>query len=86
MPSNTEQLLQTGTLTIVNSHASSSSSANSYAAEQVATLPYEEIIRAAGGDGERIESPGELLEAIQRGLTRAAAGQMALLNVITQPG
>ncbi len=46
---------------------------------------FERIIEACGGYGERVESPGELMSALQRGLDAVANGTPALLNVITQP-
>lgn len=46
---------------------------------------FELIIEACGGYGERVEDPGELTSALQRGLDAVANGTPALLNVITQP-
>lgn len=46
---------------------------------------FERIIAACGGYGERVEDPGQLIAALQRGLDAVANGIPALINVITQP-
>jgi thiamine pyrophosphate-dependent acetolactate synthase large subunit-like protein len=46
---------------------------------------FEQVVKASDGHGERIEDPGELLPAIERGLKAAQAGTPAVLNVITAP-
>ena len=47
---------------------------------------FEKTIEACGGYGERVEDPGKLKNALQRGIEKVRDGQSVLLNVITQPG
>ncbi|MFQ5661059.1 MAG: thiamine pyrophosphate-requiring protein [Gammaproteobacteria bacterium] len=47
---------------------------------------FDRIMQACGGYGERVEDPGELVAALERGLEAVAGGKPALLNVITAPG
>jgi acetolactate synthase I/II/III large subunit len=47
---------------------------------------YEKVIETCGGHGEKVEKPGDLKKALERGLAAVRAGTPALLNVITQPG
>ncbi len=70
-----------GTLTIIN-HPE----ADAEIIDSASTLPYEELIATCGGHGERIDNARDLTEAIRRGQTAAASGQMALLQVITRQG
>lgn len=44
---------------------------------------FEKIVAAADGHGERVDDPGKLLGAIERGLEAASQGRPAVLNVIT---
>jgi len=46
---------------------------------------FDQIMQACGGHGEKVEDPGELVAAMERGLDAVARGVPALLNVITQP-
>ena len=47
---------------------------------------YEDIARAAGGHGERVEDPAKLVEALERAVTVVREeNRQALVNVITQP-
>jgi acetolactate synthase-1/2/3 large subunit len=47
---------------------------------------YEEIARAAGGHGERVEDPAKLVEALERAVTVVREEKrQALVNVMTQP-
>jgi len=45
---------------------------------------FEEIVRAFGGHGERVESPDALLGALQRALVAVRAGRQALVNIACQ--
>jgi len=42
---------------------------------------YDKIAEAAGGYGEQVSAPGELLDALRRGLERVQAGQAAVIDV-----
>ena len=42
---------------------------------------YAMIARAFDGYGEKVEEPGEVRAALQRGLKAVAAGQMALIDI-----
>lgn len=46
---------------------------------------FEDVCRAAGGYGERVEDPAELNTALERALAAVRGGQQALLNIIIQP-
>ncbi|MCV3240750.1 thiamine pyrophosphate-requiring protein [Mesorhizobium sp. ZC-5] len=63
------------------------SSANQNALTMLDGLPaFEEVCRAAGGYGERVEDPDELPAALHRALKAVREeGRQALLNVICQP-
>ncbi|MFP6814437.1 MAG: thiamine pyrophosphate-requiring protein [Pseudomonadales bacterium] len=90
-----------GTLTIINNnqrwqavHNAASGMYPGGEAVQSETMPltdlspsphFEQVVKASDGHGERIEDPGELLPAIERGLEAAQAGTPAVLNVITAP-
>jgi acetolactate synthase-1/2/3 large subunit len=46
---------------------------------------YAGLARAYGGVGERVDKPGELCAALERGLAAAARGRLALLEVVLRP-
>lgn len=46
---------------------------------------YSTIVTAFGGYGERVEEPGEVRKAVQRGLEAVSRGQSALLDVRLKP-
>lgn len=43
---------------------------------------FEEIVRAFGGHGERVERPGDLPAALRRALQEVRAGRQALVNIV----
>jgi acetolactate synthase I/II/III large subunit len=45
---------------------------------------YEKVIACCGGLGEKVESPGDLLPALERSLEAVRGGTPAMLNVMTQ--
>ncbi|MDB5597110.1 MAG: hypothetical protein JWM36_4071 [Hyphomicrobiales bacterium] len=45
---------------------------------------YEKIVEACGGYGERVEDPGKLIGAIERGLRKVEDGTAVTLNVVTR--
>jgi len=45
---------------------------------------YEKVIETCGGRGEKVESPGDLVPALRRGLEAVRAGTPVTLNVQTQ--
>ena len=45
---------------------------------------YEKVIATCGGRGERVETPGELLPALERSFEAVRSGTPAMLNVLTQ--
>jgi acetolactate synthase-1/2/3 large subunit len=45
---------------------------------------YEKVIETCGGHGEKVEAPGDLLPALERGLAAVRSGTPALVNVSTQ--
>jgi len=45
---------------------------------------YEKVIATCGGRGERVDTPGDLLPALERGFAALRSGTPAMLNVITQ--
>jgi acetolactate synthase-1/2/3 large subunit len=47
---------------------------------------YEKTIEALGGYGEQVEKAAELPAALDRALNKVAAGQQALLNVVSSAG
>ncbi|HEV2430750.1 MAG TPA: thiamine pyrophosphate-dependent enzyme [Burkholderiales bacterium] len=46
---------------------------------------YAALARAYGGVGERVEAPGEVRAALQRGFDAVAQGRLALLDVLLKP-
>ena len=46
---------------------------------------YAQIIKAFDGYGEKVEEPGEVRKAIERGLRAVAGGQSALLDIRLKP-
>jgi acetolactate synthase I/II/III large subunit len=45
---------------------------------------YEKVIATCGGYGEKVEAPGDLLPALERGMAAVRSGTPALINVSTQ--
>jgi len=45
---------------------------------------FEKVIETCGGYGERVETPGDLMPALKRGLDAVRSGTPATLNVMTQ--
>src|SRR5262249_121896 len=45
---------------------------------------YEKVIETCGGRGEKVESPGDLVPALRRGLEAVCAGTPVALNVEPQ--
>lgn len=59
---------------------------NNYSGLHIAPCPeYSIIVTAFGGYGEKVEDPGDLANAIQRGLDAIKNGQSALLDVRLKP-
>ena len=59
---------------------------NNYSGLHIGPCPeYSTIITAFGGYGERVEDPGEVRNAIKRGLDALKNGQSALLDIRLQP-
>jgi acetolactate synthase-1/2/3 large subunit len=57
-----------------------------FAGTSIAPRPdYALLARAFGGHGERVEQPGEVREALKRGLAAIAQGQLALVHVVLPP-
>jgi acetolactate synthase-1/2/3 large subunit len=46
---------------------------------------YVKLAEAYGGCGERVEQPGELRAALERGLKQVAAGRLALVDIVLEP-
>ena len=46
---------------------------------------YALLARAYGGSGERVETPGEVRAALERGLDAVAKGRLALVDVVLEP-
>jgi len=46
---------------------------------------YAQIIKAFDGYGEKVEEPGEVRKAVERGLRAVAGGQSALIDVRLKP-
>jgi thiamine pyrophosphate-dependent acetolactate synthase large subunit-like protein len=46
---------------------------------------YAQIIKAFDGYGEKVEDPGEVRKAVERGLRAVAGGQVALLDIRLKP-
>lgn len=59
---------------------------NNYSGLHIGPCPeYSKIIEAFGGYGERVEEPGEVRKAIERGLDAVKNGQSALLDIRLKP-
>jgi acetolactate synthase-1/2/3 large subunit len=59
---------------------------NNFAGLHIAPCPeYSTIITAFGGYGERVEEPGEIRKAVERGLDALKNGQSALIDVRLKP-
>jgi acetolactate synthase-1/2/3 large subunit len=59
---------------------------NSFVGTSITPAPdYTKLAEAYGGWGERVEKPGEVRAAIQRGLAQVAQGKLALLDMVLAP-
>ncbi len=59
---------------------------NKFAGLNIAPCPdYATIAKAFDGYGEKVEEPGEVRKAVERGLKSLAAGQLALLDIRLKP-
>jgi len=59
---------------------------NNFSGLHIAPCPdYAQIIKAFDGYGEKVEEPGEVRKAVERGLRAVAGGQSALLDVRLKP-
>jgi acetolactate synthase-1/2/3 large subunit len=59
---------------------------NRYAGLNIAPCPdYATIAKAFDGYGEKVEEPGDVRKAVERGLRAAASGQLALIDVRLRP-
>jgi acetolactate synthase-1/2/3 large subunit len=59
---------------------------NQYAGLNIAPCPdYATIAKAFDGYGEKVEEPGEVGRAVERGLKAVAAGQLALIDIRLRP-
>ena len=59
---------------------------NNFSGLHIAPCPeYSQLIKAFDGYGERVEEPGEVRKAVERGLRAVAGGQSALLDVRLKP-
>jgi len=59
---------------------------NNFSGLHIVPCPeYSTIIKAFDGYGERVEEPGEVRKAVERGLRAVAAGQSALIDVRLKP-
>jgi acetolactate synthase-1/2/3 large subunit len=59
---------------------------NNFSGLHIAPCPeYSQLIKAFDGYGEKVEEPGEVRKAIERGLRAIAAGQSALIDVRLKP-
>jgi len=57
-----------------------------FAGTSIAPRPdYVLLARAFGGVGEKVERPGEVRPALQRGLAAVAGGQLALVQMVLEP-
>jgi acetolactate synthase-1/2/3 large subunit len=57
-----------------------------FAGTSIAPQPdYVMLARAYGGTGEKVERPGDVRPALQRGLEAAAQGQLALVHMVLPP-
>ena len=60
--------------------------ANSFAGTSITPAPdYAAIARAFGGHGEKVEDPGQVRAALQRGFQAVAKGQLALIDMALEP-
>jgi acetolactate synthase-1/2/3 large subunit len=50
------------------------------------SLAYEKLVEFAGGYGERVDDPAQLIGAMERGLRAVADGNPAVLNVAVAAG
>jgi acetolactate synthase-1/2/3 large subunit len=59
---------------------------NNFSGLHIAPCPeYAQLIKAFDGYGEKVEEPGEVRKAIERGLRAVAGGQSALLDIRLKP-
>lgn len=59
---------------------------NNYSGLHIGPCPeYSKIVEAFGGYGERVEEPGEVRKAVERGLDAVKNGQSALLDIRLKP-
>jgi acetolactate synthase I/II/III large subunit len=59
---------------------------NNFSGLHIAPCPdYAQIIKAFDGYGEKVEEPGEVRKAVERGLRAVAGGQSALIDVRLKP-
>jgi acetolactate synthase-1/2/3 large subunit len=59
---------------------------NNYSGLHIAPCPdYATIVKAFDGYGEKVEEPGEVRKAVERGLRAVAGGQLALIDVRLKP-
>jgi acetolactate synthase-1/2/3 large subunit len=59
---------------------------NKFAGLNIAPCPdYATIVKAFDGYGEKVEEPGEVRKAVERGLRAVGAGQLALIDVRLRP-
>ena len=57
-----------------------------FAGTSIAPQPdYVLVAQAFGGTGERVERPGDVRPALERGLRAAANGQLALVHFVLRP-
>ena len=57
-----------------------------FAGTSIAPQPdYVMLARAYGGTGEKVERPGDVRPALQRGLEAVASGQLALVHIVLEP-
>jgi acetolactate synthase I/II/III large subunit len=59
---------------------------NNFSGLHIAPCPeYAQIVKAFDGYGEKVEEPGEVRKAIERGLRAVAGGQVALIDIRLKP-
>jgi thiamine pyrophosphate-dependent acetolactate synthase large subunit-like protein len=59
---------------------------NNFSGLHIGPCPeYATIVKAFDGYGEKVEEPGEVRKAVERGLRAVAAGQSALIDVRLKP-
>ena len=59
---------------------------NNFSGLHIAPCPeYSQLIKAFDGYGEKVEEPGEVRKAVERGLRAIASGQSALLDIRLKP-